>query len=198
MENLRGACVDYLPISGFVEEIVGDIVHIVNLTDYLALIDNFVRVVAVLEEALAGNVAPLEDRAAFLAPFRHTSVHYADVLSPKVFEHPGYPTHAEHPLEVIADNLVIFPDSKSPHVVSEDLSRGYSLGLCHEGRVFNLADGEVLCCFRQTTLLVHLQMVYRSARCSPSCIDKSQPTVVVLDQLLNFSSLDDQLSSSLL
>ena len=75
VELLLHPCVNDLPISRFLNSVVGDLMHCIYILNIQIFLQNFIRIVSFLFQSFARLIATLMNSATLLSPLLETTVH---------------------------------------------------------------------------------------------------------------------------
>lgn len=109
--------IDYLIVSGFICQVVSDMMHFVDITDDGILRHHLVLVATFLNKTLALCVGPSKDGAALTKPLEQATIHNTHIFDAKVAERVGRSHGCCHASScIIADDLVITVHAHVVHV----------------------------------------------------------------------------------
>lgn len=105
-----------------------------NLVDFTDLGDGHrwvlnspTSVLSIFWQSFSISVAATVHLSTFFEPLFEASVHDADVAGSEVAQHPGSSAHSRDAIRVIANDLIVFADAESVHMLIEHLHTGQSV-----------------------------------------------------------------------
>ena len=105
-----------------------DLVNLSNVGDgHRWVLNSPAPVLTIFWQSFSVCVAATVHRATFFEPLFEASVHDADVAGSEVAQHPGSSAHSRDAIRVIANDLIVFADAESVHMLVEHLHTGQSV-----------------------------------------------------------------------
>lgn len=187
VEARGGTKVYHLHVLGAVEQALGDVMHLGDVRDHEAWVDDGKAVVSVLFlwQVSTWHVGARVELPTFFLPFLKTSIHNPNLSRTEEPEHPGSSGDRAKPVHVVTDYDVVFADLHLLHMFDENLSTWQSVDPLRLW-VDDVTHGEFLGRLTQP-FIAELSV----ARAVPGT-DDSQLRVPRADQICHFFSLNQE------
>ena len=105
--------------------------NLMDLTDFgdghRLVLNSPASVLAIFWQSFSICVAATVHLPTFFEPLFEASVHDSNVARAEVAQHPGSSAHSRDAIRVIANDLIVFADAESMHMLSEHLGTGQSV-----------------------------------------------------------------------